>query len=267
MTRSEKNSQDLFTVMTFNLRFGLAQDGPNGWQFRKKLLPGLFKDYPADFIGFQEVNRFQADDLNAMLPEYHSVGRREPAPGFWQNNIIYYKKEWKLAAHQHFYLSPTPSIPSRSRDSKWPRQCTVGVFRRQHRRLICVDTHFDFNPSVQAASAAIILDRLADLQPPAPAIVMGDFNASATGPHFEIFTGVQRNFTAEYPRFASALKQPYPATYHGFGGKPDGECIDWIFFTEDTIELLDAHVIRDDVAGPYYSDHHPVMARFRWRDS
>ena len=252
--------------MSLNLRFGLAEDGPNAWRFRKGLLAGLFERCPADFIGFQEVNRFQAVDLDTYLPEYCSVGKREPAPRFWQSNIIYYKKEWKLVAHQHFYLSPTPSIPSRSRASKWPRQCTLGIFCREHRRLICVDTHLDFNPSVQAESAAIILDRLSAVQPQAPAIIMGDFNATASGPHFKLFTGIDGKSPAGYPVFASALKEPYPATYHGFSGRTDGECIDWIFFTEDSLDLVDTRVIQNHAAGgTYYSDHYPVVASFRWR--
>ena len=265
MTNPEQSSPNVFSVMTFNLRFGLAEDGPDAWSFRKKLLPELFKRYPVDFIGFQEVNNFQAEDLNTHLLEYRSVGKREPAPPFWQSNIIYFKKEWTLVTHQHFYLSPTPSIPSRFRDSKWPRQCTIGVFRRHHRRLVCIDTHFDFNASVQAKSAAMILDRLS-AQPQGPAIIMGDFNASASGPHFKLFTGMDRKPSATHPVLASALKAPYPATYHGFSGKTDGECIDWIFFSEDTLDLVGTRVIRDDVNGAYYSDHFPVLAWFKWRD-
>ena len=254
-----------FSVMTLNLRFGLAKDGPNAWRFRKKILPKLFKSYPSDFIGFQEVNDFQFNDLNAMLSDYRSVGKRDPAPEFWQSNIIYYKKKWDLVQHQHFYLSPTPSIPSRSRASRWPRQCTIGIFRRQHHLLTCINTHLDFEPSVQAESLRIIMDRLSNVQQRSASVLMGDFNASIDAPHFNILADGGQKGKYGGIVFRSALAKPYQGTHHGFSGKADGDCIDWILFTDATIQVVDSHIIRDHVNGAYYSDHFPVLATFKWR--
>ena len=127
------SDMDHFSVMTFNLRFGLAKDGPNAWKHRKKLIPGLFQAYPVDFIGCQEVNDFQADDLAAILGDYRLIGRRKPAPTFWQNNIIFFRKDWQLQNTEQFYLSAMPVMPSRSHNSRWPRQCTIGAFQRMSR--------------------------------------------------------------------------------------------------------------------------------------
>ena len=166
------------SVLTLNLRFGLASDGPNSWMYRKDYCPLFFEKYSKDFIGLQEVNDFQTDFINEVLTDYNFIGKRSPAPSFWQNNIIFYKKPWECIYYEHFFLSPTPIIPSRLRNSRWPRQCTVGMFKNNGRELIFVNTHFDFNTLVQLESTKIILKRLAQLPSELPAIIVGDFNST-----------------------------------------------------------------------------------------
>lgn len=266
MQPPEPTLRPAFAVMTFNLRFGLADDGPNAWEFRRQILHKLFDDYPVDFYGFQEVNDFQARDLDTLLSGYRSVGKREPAPSFWQNNIIYYRPDWKLVRYRHFFLSPTPDTPSRFRESRWPRQCTIGVFQKGHRLVTCIDTHFDFKASVQAASARIIMECLDRLPCPSPAVLMGDFNAPPASRHFSIFTqGCRGDRRAGERRFKNALPKPCSGTYHGFSGATDGDCIDWILFSGEEIEVVESHVVHDQVGGRYYSDHFPVTATFGWK--
>ena len=76
-------------IIDLNLRFGLADDGPNSWTQRRRAYPELLKAWPADFYTFQEANDFQVEELAALLPEYSCIGRREPAPEDWQHNIIF----------------------------------------------------------------------------------------------------------------------------------------------------------------------------------
>ena len=78
-----------FSTLSFNLSFGLADDGANSWDHRKKALPALFKKYHPDFIGLQEANDFQIDYLTKILIGYEFIGKRSPAPSNWQNNVIF----------------------------------------------------------------------------------------------------------------------------------------------------------------------------------
>jgi len=119
-----------FRIMTLNLRFGRAEDGPNSWDNRKQRFIAFFEAHRPDFIGMQEVNDFQIDFLKKLLTEYHFIGQRSPAPDYWQDNLIFYKKEWKCGFHKRFFLSHTPSVPSRFAESKWPRQCVIGIFEK-----------------------------------------------------------------------------------------------------------------------------------------
>ena len=140
--------------MTFNLRFGLAKDGPHAWEYRKPLVETILKTYPCDFIGFQEVNHFQAEFLTKSLMRYGHIGWYNKEVEWWQNTLILFDASWECLGHRHFFLSHTPDIPSRLPGSRWPRQCVIGWFKKRNRHLLIANTHFDFKSEVQQKSAA-----------------------------------------------------------------------------------------------------------------
>jgi endonuclease/exonuclease/phosphatase family metal-dependent hydrolase len=255
----------MISVMTLNLRFGLASDGPNNWRYRKKCFPSLFEKYRADFIGLQEANDFQIDFLNNILTEYDFIGKRSPSPPFWQNNIIFLKKTWTCIYQEHFFLSPTPKIPSRFPESLWPRQCTIGMFKKSSRTIICVNTHFDFDVTVQTESAKLIMTRLSHLPSHVPVILVGDFNALPQSPCYNIFTGQGQKLKAKESCFLNVFKKPFPGTQHSFTGDPNGDHIDWILY-RGRIVNIDYMVIRDTIHGLYPSDHFPMYATFQWEN-
>ena len=255
----------MFSVLTLNLRFGLADDGANNWRYRKKGFQPFLEKYRTDFIGFQEANDFQIDFLHNILTEYNYIGKRSPSPSFWQNNIIFYHKKWHCTLYEHFFLSPTPSVPSRYRKSIWPRQCTIGLFKSASRQVICINTHFDFDASVQAKSAKLILHRLSHLPDDVPAILMGDFNAAPLSLCYNIFTGHDDTSSVNAGFFKDTFEKPFMGTHHGFTGNTDGDHIDWILF-RGNIKLIDSKLIKDTFKGIYISDHFPLQAQFVWED-
>jgi endonuclease/exonuclease/phosphatase family metal-dependent hydrolase len=255
----------MFSVLTLNLRFGLADDGPNNWQNRKKGFPAFFDIYQTDFIGFQEANDFQIDFLDNILKDYRYIGKRSPSPSFWQNNIIFYNNNWTCTFHEHFFLSPTPSVPSRYLKSLWPRQCTMGIFKKDHRQVICINTHLDFDASVQVKSARLILDQLAHLPHDIPVILMGDFNAAPFSACYNIFTDHDDQPPVKTLCFKDAFAEPFAGTHHGFTGHTDGDHIDWILF-RGKITAERSQVIQDTFSNVYISDHFPLFAEFSWQD-
>ena len=254
-----------FSTLSFNIRFGLADDGENCWDQRKKALPVLFEEYRPDFIGIQEANDFQIDYLTKILVGYDFIGERRPAPPNWQNNVIFFKTTWNPTVSRHFYLSKTPEIPSRFEDSRWPRQCTIGMFTSHHRRLVCVNTHFDFAENVQTDSAVLIMQRLSKMPSEVPAVLLGDFNSTPDQSCYGIFTGENRDLPLDGPWFNNAAPKPFAGTYHGFDGHPNGDHIDWILYRGD-IAPIEYKVVAGTFAGIYPSDHFPVYAGFRWID-
>lgn len=245
----------LFSVMTLNLRFGRAEDGPNSWSNRKQRFISLFKKHRPDFIGMQEANDFQIVFFKKLLEEYHLIGQRSPAPSYWQDNVVFYKKEWKCSFQERFFLSHTPSVPSRLPDSKWPRQCVIGFFKKNGTSLICANTHFDFDPAVQKHSAKIILNKLDAFQKPeAPIIITGDFNAEPDSSSYQEFTSKGA--------FREIFHGEYSGTYHGFTGECRKRHIDWILY-RGMVELIEKKIIAGQYHGGFPSDHFPVLAQFR----
>ena len=214
-----------FSVMSLNIRFGLAEDGPNNWCFRQNAYPPLLSMFPGDFYAFQEVNDFQFDFLADLLPEHHSIGRHLPAPERWQNNIIFHHHRWRCIHHEHFFLSDTPDIPSCFAGSRWPRQCTMGIFAKASATVVILSTHFDFSSDVQVRSAHLIRQRLHGHADKGPIVIMGDFNAPPESPCYAEFTTRKED---GYPVFKNAFARPYEGTHHGFKGTNEGAPIDWI---------------------------------------
>ncbi|MDI6796211.1 MAG: endonuclease/exonuclease/phosphatase family protein [Desulfatibacillaceae bacterium] len=260
-----QHSGDFFSVLTLNLRFGLADDGPNCWDCRKASLPGLFAEYGADFICTQETNDFQARHLHELLPDYEMLGLRRPAPQFWQNNLIFAKKPWKTIAQRRFYLSPTPDIPSRFKGSRWPRQCSLGLFENKGKTLVVAVTHLDFDSTIQTRSAEIILEALKKLAlPDAPVLLTGDFNAKPGSPVHSLLLGKNAKSPAAFVPFTDVFEEnDMQGTHHSFTGRADREKgrIDWILH-RGGLAAEKTLIIEKKFANFFPSDHFPVWALF-----
>lgn len=255
-----QNNHKSFSVMTINLRFGLAEDGPNNWIYRKKSFRTLFKLHQPDFIAMQEANDFQIDFFQKILTSYNHIGRRPAAPPGWQDNIIFYRNIWKCCHKEQFYLSETPSVPSMLPGSKWPRQCVFGLFEKDARSLICANTHFDFEDAVQIRSAQIILEKLSHFPDKQPLILMGDFNNRPFSKAYLEFTSPEKTGQAFQEIFQSHTAA---CTHHAFTGNCKGGHIDWILY-RGQIKNTNKYIINEKFENKYPSDHFPVLADFQW---
>lgn len=242
-----------FTVMTMNLRFGLADDGDNSWDNRKDLFVKLLERYPSTFLGIQESNHFQTEFLISTLNTHHSIGWHNLSAQRWQSNLIFYHKTWQCLERRHFFLSNTPDVESKLPKSKWPRQCVIGLFQQGDFKLIAVNTHFDFEPLVQKRSAELILGFLSDFPKEYPVIITGDFNTSPGSIAYNFFMN---------SGFSEVFENEYTSTFHGFKGEDEsGKHIDWILH-RGGLHMKCNRVIRDSFSGRFPSDHYPVLAEF-----
>ena len=182
-----KTDSPTFSVMTMNLRFGLAKDGKNRWKRRRDVVKDLLEQMNTDFIGFQEVNHFQADYLTGTLKEYRHIGWYNRNHPRWQSNMIFFQKDWTCLGQHHHFISRFPDIPSKLPGSRWPRQCVAGWFEKQGTHLLMANTHFDFNPKVQARSAGMVAGFLRRFPPGLPVVIIGDFNAVHGSSAFRTF--------------------------------------------------------------------------------
>jgi len=242
------------TVMTFNLRFGLAKDGPHAWEHRKPLVSKILETYPCDFIGFQEVNHFQAEFLTRSLMHHGHIGWYNKGVKWWQNCLILFDSSWECLGHRHFFLSHTPDIASRLPGSRWPRQCVIGWFKKKNRYLLVANTHFDFKSEVQQKSAGLVMNFLKRFPKGVPQIITGDFNTTPDSPAHRCFKD---------RGFGLVMEGKSITTFHEFTGKETGRHIDWILYGRG-LSPVSEQVIQDSFDGFFPSDHYPVRAGFSW---
>jgi len=247
--RPQKNE---FTVITMNLRFGLAEDGENSWQNRESLFAEVLKRYPANFLGIQESNHFQTRFLINNLCGHDVIGWHNPDKERWQSNLIFYHKSWACLRHRHHFISDTPDEESRLPGSKWPRQCVIGLFEKDSYRIIAANTHFDFDESVQEKSAALVMGFLSDFPQDCPVIITGDFNANPGGKADAVFRA---------GGFSEVFDGRHATTFHKFKGEETLEHIDWVLY-RGNLKMIQRKIITDSFSGRYPSDHYPVLGRF-----
>lgn len=300
--RGEDNDvpeNDRIDVLSFNIRYGHANDGDNSWPFRKEQVVDVIRRESPDFLGLQEAVVDPREGMNQVayiaghLPGYAWIGRsRDEDPGQGESTPIFYRKDrWRIDKDRQgtFWLSDTPEkVASKHWGNNIPRIATWAVFveKSTGRKIAVVNTHFDHQsePSRQR-SAALVLRRLAEITDMGriPSVVMGDFNCGEQSVGIQLLQGNVANI--EEPLAAG----PWPAlpsngfiglrdtfrvihpdapnnevgTFGAWVGKTDGAKIDYVFASPD-LEVLDAKILHDNIDGRYPSDHYPVSAALRF---
>src|SRR5690625_6463078 len=61
------------SIMSYNIRYGTANDGPDHWDHRKESLTNEIAFYEPDFVGVQEALDFQMEYLKENLPDRKST--------------------------------------------------------------------------------------------------------------------------------------------------------------------------------------------------
>jgi len=252
-----KMNKEQITIMTMNLRFGLAKDGDNCWEGRQDLVGRILDRYQEDFYGFQEANHFQINFLSRHLVDHEHIGQYNKEVPWWQSNMIFYHNSWTCLGFRHHFLSRTPDIPSKLIGSKWPRQCVVGWFQKEGVQLLVVNTHFDFDPDVQARGAGLVMEFIDRFPPGLPVVIGGDFNAEPGSLAYERFMS---------NGFNEVLSGKNVTTFHEFKGGNFGPHIDWLLF-KGGLDLVQAGVVMDEFSGRFPSDHYPVRAEFGHGDA
>jgi endonuclease/exonuclease/phosphatase family metal-dependent hydrolase len=251
------------TVMSFNIRYGTANDGPDRWEVRRDQLFALLKQQSPDVIGLQEALHFQLDEILAALPDYRmvGVGRSDGGHGGEYAAILYRATRLSVRQSRTFWFSDTPEVvKSNTWGAALERICTWALFDDQQGTPFYVfNLHLDhISQPAREKSSALLLDRVAARSPALPAIVTGDFNSGEANPVTRAVAKVFRDtFRVVHPNETEV------GTANQFKfGETKGEKIDYIFVEAGT-EVMSADIVRTSVGGRYPSDHFPVVARIR----
>ncbi len=210
--------------MTFNIRYGTADDGDNAWPLRRGLLSEVVEDFGPDIMGVQEGLALQLQELAGSLPDHDwlGVGRDDGKAAGEFSAIFYRKTRFDLLEEGTFWFSDTPEVPgSMTWGNSLPRICTWARFldRRARRTVVVFNLHWDHQsqPSRERA-ALLLLQRIRSRAHPEDwVIVTGDFNAGETNPAFRSLVAstdpsLQDSYRVLHPDSEAV------GTFHGFQG-------------------------------------------------
>lgn len=252
-------------VMSFNIRYGTANDGAHAWPNRRAAVLATIADHAPHLLGVQEALRFQLDEIGTGLRRYREVGvgRDDGQQAGEYSAILVDTSRFTVLGSGTFWLSDTPTVPGSmhwgnriTRITTWVRLAdratgdTVRVY----------NAHWDHEsqPS-RERSAALMLSRIgADESPSDGVIVMGDFNSGPSNPAFQALVTDDRTRL----RDAHLDVAPYArwgGTFNGFRGDRSGEKIDAILVGREW-RAIDAGVDRRRWESLWASDHFAVWA-------
>ena len=101
------------TVMSFNIRYGTANDGENHWTRRREMLFDVVREQNADLVGVQEALAGQIDEIVAAVPVYAvvGVGRDDGRARGEFSAILFRRDRFRVADSGTFWFSDTPAVP------------------------------------------------------------------------------------------------------------------------------------------------------------
>lgn len=256
-------------VMTFNVRYGEADDGINAWPHRRDLMVRVIRQEHPDLLGTQELLSPQGDYLKQHLPGYTWFGMGRNGNEINKNGnehmgVFYDKARLKVLESGNFWLSDTPDKPgSIGPGLLMPRMVTWAKFQdlRSGRQFYYYDTHFPYRDGKEAEAtrercAEEIRQRLAKLPASVPFILTGDFNTTPDSRTHASLTEVLRDARTSAPRRVGP-----EGTFHNFTGHATHR-IDWILYRG--VKADEVRTITTHDGKVYPSDHFPVVADFSW---
>lgn len=249
-------------VMSFNLRYGTADDGENRWEHRRRFVRDTIRVFAPDLLGVQESLSFQSSFVDEALPDHDSYGPSRTGPGTdGETCALFWRRDrFEALARDTFWLSPTPEIvASPGWDAALPRICSWVRLRdrRTDDVFVFANTHFDHRGAeARLESAKLLAARFPD----EPILLTGDFNAGETSAPIEALraAGFVDAFRVHHPDAGDV------GTFTGFREAPGAEKIDYVFF-RGSAEVRSAAIDRSRFLDRWPSDHLPVTATIRWR--
>jgi endonuclease/exonuclease/phosphatase family metal-dependent hydrolase len=237
----------------------------NQWSNRKESLINFLAVEQPDFIGFQEVLGNQLEDIENGLSKYAriGVGREDGRNGGEYCPILIHKERFTLSDSGTFWLSETPSEPSKGWDAMLNRICTWAVLTdtRNGEILHVYNTHFSHvGELARLRSAELIMDSIRVKSAGVHVILTGDFN---TEPGTDPFNAIIESGLSD--SYESDITLGPEGSFNGFQlTGPFNRRIDFIFTQGFHSEyyVCNSMLINDQ----YLSDHFPIISLLEYKE-
>ena len=273
LPREVQFSQDqagVYKVMTFNIRYGTADDGPDSWPYRRDIVFDLLAEYQADVVGLQEALDFQISQIRMALPQYQIVfaGRDDGKRAGEGCPILFRKDRFRLIDSGTFWFSNSPWKPSAHWGNDNLRICTwvrlAEVSSGSH--FYVYNLHLDHRSQLFRQKSVELLAKEISRRPTDDRfVVLGDFNMEMENPAMLYLQKI--GYRTPCDRLVDSWQMLYRAergagTYHGFKGDLSGAKIDHVLVQDDT-DIIEVGIDRREFGGRYPSDHFPVYAEIK----
>lgn len=257
---ARKKDSDGLKVMSYNIRYGSAEDGTNSWKYRWPATIEMLNDVQPDVFGVQEALDFQLTLVSEMARNYKNVGvGREDGKHDGEHMAIFWnKKTVKMLKWGTFGLSETPEKPSMGWDAACFRTATWALMKdkKTGKKFYFVNTHLDHvGKEARKLGLKLIVDRIDDINPEKyPMVLTGDFNVRPDNPCLvdldKIMTSTRK----------IAKKTDSKGTFNGWRKDREGGVIDYIYVSGFG-EVVEYETITKKYADrSFVSDHYPIMS-------
>lgn len=268
------SEEETITVISYNIRMGVADDGENSWQYRCPATKAMIEDQHPDIFGVQEAYDFQVAYIEENCPEYKSigVGREDGVSAGEHMSIFYRTSSIELLEWGTYWLSETPDVPSMGWDAACYRTATWAYMQVKEtgRRFYYVNTHLDHvGAEARKNGLALIVNNIAEMNPEGyPMILTGDFNVRSSDPALHDLDKIMysaRKYAEVTDEIASfnAFEKPLETAALGRHLKDEyarDNAIDYIYYSGFS-SCLEFSTLTKSFAGiPFISDHYPVKA-------
>lgn len=279
---SEKSNDSIYSIVTYNVGYLSGMTNNRAIEKPKelfdknleKVLSETKKNNP-DIIAFQEIDYNasrsyevnQEDEIAKLGYNYIAKGinwdeRYLPFP-YWPPSMHFGKmvsgqsilSKYPLKDYERIVLDRVADAPF-YRDALYlERLAQVSKVVLDGKEVVLINVHLEaFDKPTRAKQFRFVVDKLFNkYKDEYPTILLGDFNSRAREKDAvvqELFSmnGIgNAGFNAENPVNTFDTKDPFKR-------------IDYIFYTENTIEYIDGRVLNEFEQA---SDHLPVMMRFK----
>jgi len=241
------------TAMSFNILYKFDDKD------RLQRVVDIIEKYSPDTLGVQEAPIAWMSYLDKNISDdYAKVGTGRQGGNKDEFNGIFYKESvFELIDSGTKWLSDTPDKVSKYEDSACYRIFTYAHLRRKsdNSEIMVVNTHLDHvGADAKKKQANVLANFLKDYND-MPLLLTGDFNTTVgTTEYKNVLSGGVVNSID-----LAETKSEGP-TFTNFGTASG--IIDFVFVTEDYINVDSYKVCGEKINGDYPSDHHPVMIQY-----
>ena len=257
---AQKKESEGLKVMSYNVRYGSAEDGTNSWQYRWPATNDMLKEIKPDVFGVQEALDFQIKLIGEMDPDYknYGIGREDGKHDGEHMAIFWNKKTIKKLKCGTFWLSETPEKPSMGWDAACYRTATWALMKdkKSGKKFYFVNTHLDHvGKEARKLGLKLIVDRIDDINPEGyPMVLTGDFNVT---PGNSCLTDLDKIMTSTRK---IAEKTDSKGTFNGWRTDREGGVIDYIYVSGFSSVPVYETVTKKFADKPFISDHYPILS-------